>query len=107
MTYTPEILPLPDRTRLVLFVAFPDMGLLDVTGPQTVFWAASESMKRRKLPEYIRYTASLNGGLVPTAEGLALQTLKLADFVGTAVDTIVVPGSPYIEHVLDCSTELL
>lgn len=107
MTYKPEFLPLPDRARLVLFVAFPDMGLLDVTGPQTVFWAASKAMEKRGLPGYIRYTASLNGGLVHTAEGLALQTLPLADFADAAVHTIIVPGSPHIEHVLDRSTQLV
>jgi len=107
MTYNPEFLPLPDRTRLVLFVAFPDMGLLDVTGPQTVFWAASQCMQKRALPGYLRYTASLQGGLVHTAEGLALQTLPLADFAGAAVDTIVVPGSPHIEAVLERSAQLV
>jgi transcriptional regulator GlxA family with amidase domain len=107
MTYNPEFLPPPDRARLVLFVAFPDMGLLDATGPQTVFWAASKSMEKRGLPGYIRHTASLNGGLVHTAEGVTLQTLPLADFANVAVDTIIVPGSPYIEHVLDHSTQLV
>jgi len=29
-------------TPLVLFVAFPGMGLLDLTGPQTVFWCAAK-----------------------------------------------------------------
>jgi hypothetical protein len=28
----------------------PDMGLLDVTGPQTAFWAASRYMDQRRLP---------------------------------------------------------
>lgn len=107
MTYNPEFLPLPDRTRLVLFLAYPDMGLLDVTGPQTVFWAASQCMEKRALPGYLRYTASLNGGLVHTAEGLALHTLPLADFAGAAVDTIVVPGSPHIAQVLDRSAPLV
>jgi transcriptional regulator GlxA family with amidase domain len=107
MTDNPEFLPMPNRERLILFVAFPDMGLLDLTGPQTVFWAASKAMEKRGLPGYSRYTASLNGGLVNTAEGLALQTLRLADFTDAAIDTIVVPGSPYIEQALERSTELV
>ncbi|MDB5929559.1 MAG: AraC family transcriptional regulator [Polaromonas sp.] len=106
MTYNPEFLPLPDGMRLVLFMAFPDMGLLDVTGPQTVFWAASKAMEKRGLPGYLRFTASLNGGLVNTAEGVSLQTLPLADFAGAQIDTRVVPGSPHIEQVLERSGPL-
>lgn len=107
MTYNPEFLPLPDSARLVLFVAYPDVGLLDLTGPQTVFWAATRAMEKRGLPGYIHYTASLNGGVVQTAEGLAVQTLPLADFSGAAINTIIVPGSPHIELVLERSDQLV
>jgi transcriptional regulator GlxA family with amidase domain len=107
MTYTPEFLPAHRTPLTVLFVAYPDMGLLDVTGPQTAFWAASRAMEKRGLPGYIRHTASLKGGLVTSAEGVALQTVKLADFGGAAVDTIVVPGSPHIAEVLGQSQKLV
>lgn len=107
MTDTPEFLPSANGPRLVLFVAYPDMGLLDVTGPQTVFWAASKAMEKRGLHGYIRPTASLKGGLVKTAEGVALHTSKLADFANAEVDTIVVPGSPHIGDVLDNSKKLV
>lgn len=107
MTYIPEFMPFSGQPRIVLFVAFPNMGLLDLTGPQTVFWAASKSMVKRGLPGYIRHTASLAGGLVHTAEGLALQTVKLAAVAKTEIDTIIVPGSPHIEQVLERSTRLV
>ena len=48
MTYTPEIMP--SRPRTILFVAYPQVGLLDLTGAQTVFWAASKAMRERNLP---------------------------------------------------------
>ena len=107
MTYTPEFLPNHRAPLTVLFVAYPDMGLLDVTGPQTAFWAASKAMEKRGLPGYTRHTASLKGGLVTSAEGVALQTVKLADFDSAAVDTIVVPGSPHIADVLGQSKKLV
>src|SRR5258705_1562584 len=107
MTHNPEFLPYPDRPRPVLFVAFPDVGLLDLTGAQTVFWAASKYMERRGLPGYIRHTASLEGGLVHTAEGVALQTVPCAELADVAVHTVVVPGSPHIEHVLARSAPLV
>lgn len=107
MTYIPEFLPIRHNPLIVLFVAYPDMGLLDVTGPQTAFWAATKYMEKRGLQGYTRHTASLKGGLVKTAEGVALQTVKLADIDSAAVDTIVVPGSPHIADVLDQSRKLV
>ncbi|HEY4343469.1 MAG TPA: GlxA family transcriptional regulator [Parvibaculum sp.] len=107
MTQNPEILPNPDKARIVLFVAFPDVGLLDVTGAQTVFWAAAKAMQARGSPGYARYTVSLDGGLIQTAEGVVLQTLALADCADVAIDTIIVPGSPHIEDVLGRSAHLV
>ncbi|RYF66209.1 MAG: helix-turn-helix domain-containing protein [Comamonadaceae bacterium] len=111
MTKTPELLPMnaPKRQRAkrVLFVAFPDVGLLDLTGAQTVFWAATKAMEARGLAGYERCTASLDGGLVRSAEGLVLQTDALAAYRPSAVDTLVVPGSPHMAQVLDHSAPLV
>ncbi|MBU0830255.1 MAG: DJ-1/PfpI family protein [Gammaproteobacteria bacterium] len=111
MTKTPGLLPIKPLKRQcakrVLFVAFPDVGLLDLTGAQTVFWAATKAMEARGLPGYERCTASLGGGLVRSAEGLVLQTDALAAYRPSAVDTLVVPGSPHMAHVLDNSAPLV
>ena len=48
--------------RCALFVAFEGMGLLDLTGPLTVFWSASKFMEQRGQHGYARYTVSLDGG---------------------------------------------
>ena len=111
MTNNPELLPnapaVRARPRRVLFVAFPEVGLLDLTGAQTVFWAATKAMEARGLPGYERCTASLEGGLVHSAEGLVLQTETLARFRPSSVDTLVVPGSPHMARVLDQSAPLV
>ncbi|MEJ8846136.1 GlxA family transcriptional regulator [Variovorax rhizosphaerae] len=111
MTKTPELLPkLPARRarlKRVLFVAFPDVGLLDLTGAQTVFWAANKAMEARGLPGYERCTASLDGGLVRSAEGLEVQTDALTRFRPSSVDTLVLPGSPHMARVLDQSAPLI
>jgi transcriptional regulator GlxA family with amidase domain len=116
MTDNPVFLPNPAnlpagrsraaRGRLVLFVAYPEMGLLDLTGPQTVFWAASKALQERGLPGYRRHTASLGGGLVCSAEGLAVDTESLASFEGAQVDTLVVPGAPAIARAMAQSVPL-
>lgn len=92
---------MPSHAPLVLFIAYPQMGLLDLTGPQTVFWSAAKRMAALGRPAYERQTASLHGALVTTAEGLVIDTLPFAAFEGRAVDTIVVPGAPEIGTLLD------
>lgn len=117
MTKNPELTPRRDPAhtkvprrpspRRVLFVAFPEVGLLDLTGAQTVFWCATKAMEARGLPGYERCTASLDGGLVRSAEGLVLQTEALAGYRPSSVDTLVVPGSPHMAQVLDHSEALI
>lgn len=107
MTVAPEILPRRRTPRRVLFVAFPDVGLLDLTGAQTVFWAATKAMEARGLKGYERCTASIEGGLMRSAEGLELQTARLADYRPSSVDTLIVPGSPHMDSVLDRSASLV
>ncbi|MFC5695998.1 GlxA family transcriptional regulator [Pseudomonas sp. GCM10022186] len=105
MTQNPEIMPSHPRT--ILFVAYPRVGLLDLTGAQTVFWAATKAMQARNQPGYERLTASLDGGLVTTAEGLAVDTRPLAELDIASIDTLIVPGSPDIERAVAESAELI
>jgi transcriptional regulator GlxA family with amidase domain len=107
MTKNPDILPPRNGDRLVLFLAFPDMCLLDVGGPQTVFWAASHAQKAHNLPGYHCNIVSLTGGLIRAAEGIALQTQPISDFNGEPVDTVMVAGSFTIKGVVDQSKRLV
>lgn len=93
------------QTPLVLFVAFPQMGLLDLAGPQSAFWVASKNMDKRGLPGYDRHTVSLNGGLIQTAEGVGIDSRPFSDFAGRVIDTLVVPGAPDILAVLGKAQE--
>jgi len=97
----------PTDAPLVLFVAFPGMCMLDMAGPQTVFWCADRRLRERGQPGYLRHTVSLHGGLVPTLEGVPMATESLAAFPAAAVDTIVVPGAPNIEQVLSHAQPLV
>ena len=93
--------------REVVFVAYPQMGLLDLSGAQTVFWAAGKALSQRGLPGYRLRTASLAGGLVSTVEGLAVDTCAFAELDLAAIDTLVVPGAPDICQTLDSHVELV
>ncbi|MCY1291503.1 HTH-type transcriptional activator RhaS [compost metagenome] len=105
MTDNPEFRPATPRA--LLFITYPQVGLLDLTGPQTVFWAATKAMQARNLPGYTRLTASLPGGLVPTAEGLTVETQALDSLALETIDTLIVPGSPEIERAVAESAELI
>jgi len=89
------------QAPLVLFVAFPGSGLLDLTAPQTVFWAAQRHMAGRDLFPYEGQTVSLHGGPVRTEEGVVIETLPFSMFDGRTIDTIVVPGAAGIAGILD------
>lgn len=106
MTDNRDILPIDRGGRLMLFATFPGMCLLDVSGPQTVFWTATAAMRRRRLAGYQCHTVSMSGGPVRAAEGVTLQTRPLADFEGASVDTVMVPGSFAIEDMLPQSNAL-
>lgn len=97
MTYTPEILPAVPAAdplaRCALFVAFEGMGLLDLTGPLTVFWSATLFMEQQGLHGYARHTVSLDGGPIRTAEGVTIETAPISRFQNAEIDTIVVPGA--------------
>ncbi|UVL87563.1 GlxA family transcriptional regulator [Pseudomonas sichuanensis] len=111
MTDIPQIPDPPvhslDQPHTVLFLAYPQMGLLDLTGAQTVFWAATKARAERGLPGYRVVTASLTGGLVPTAEGLAVGTEPLPPWLHEPLHTLVVPGAPEIVRTLPEHGELV
>ncbi|WP_419709855.1 GlxA family transcriptional regulator [Pseudomonas sp. NFX224] len=96
-----------EQPRLIVFLAYPEMGLLDLTGAQTVFWAASRHMDNRGLPGYRLHTASLAGGLMHTAEGLAVDTAALSVFADQSIDTLIAPGAPNILQAMNKSLDLV
>ena len=95
------------QPRTLVFLTYPQMGLLDLTGAQTVFWAATKAMAERGLQGYVLHNASLAGGLMPTAEGLSVDTVALAQLDPAAIDTLVVPGAPAIEQAMLDNTALV
>ncbi|MCX5386942.1 GlxA family transcriptional regulator [Streptomyces sp. NBC_00083] len=81
---------MPPSHRVVIAV-FPDVDLLDVTGPAEVF-----SLANRETAGRARYEVRLagpEGGAVRTSAGVRLLTdLSFAE-VGARVDTLLVPGA--------------
>ncbi|RFD33177.1 AraC family transcriptional regulator [Pseudomonas sp. GL93] len=95
------------QPRTLVFLTYPQMGLLDLTGAQTVFWAATKAMAERGLQGYVLHNAGRAGGLMPTAEGLSVDTVALAQLDPATIDTLVVPGAPAIEQAMLDNTALV
>lgn len=69
--------PFPHDIDIVM-VVFPDFLLLDATGPLQVFsMADQEAAKAGRAPRYRLRTVSVEGGLVTSSSGLAVQTEPL------------------------------
>lgn len=79
--------------RTVLFIGYDGVGLLNITGPFTVFWTASWFRSQRGEPGYDRRIATLTGGPMMTADGMTLMTEPLSNFEHVPIDTLVVPGA--------------
>lgn len=80
-------------SRNVLFIGYDGVGLLDLTGPFTVFWSASWFLSQRGEAPYERRVATVTGGPVATADGITLMAERLADFEHEPLDTLIVPGA--------------
>ncbi|MBV2366911.1 GlxA family transcriptional regulator [Streptomonospora nanhaiensis] len=77
--------------RRVVIAVFPDVDLLDVTGPAEVF-----SLANRVAPGKAGYEVRLAGpaaGEVRTSAGVRLVADLLFDGVDGGIDTLVVPGA--------------
>jgi transcriptional regulator GlxA family with amidase domain len=80
-------------SRNVLFIGYDGVGLLDLTGPFTVFWSASWFLSQRGEPPYERRVATVKGGPVATADGITFMAEPLANFDDAPIDTLIVPGA--------------
>ncbi|MFI0714465.1 GlxA family transcriptional regulator [Streptomyces inhibens] len=81
-------MPIPHR---VVIAVFPDVDLLDVTGPAEVFALANRETGGRAGYE-VRLAAPEAGPVVTSAGVRLLADLAFAE-VGAAVDTLLVPGA--------------
>ena len=52
------------QPRSIIFVAYPQMGLLDLTGAQTVIWSANRTLEERGMQGYAFQTTSQEGSSI-------------------------------------------
>lgn len=86
-------------SRGVVFIAYPGMSLHDLAGPQAVFWVGSKHAQTKGMAAYGCRIASVFGGVVRTVEGAELHTVALDTVDLSAIDTVVLPGAPFVLDV--------
>lgn len=87
----------PKIARTVEILAFPDVQVLDVTGPLQVFASANELTKEKGMPPpYAPKVVAQHGGPVISSAGLALMTEPLPE-ANAQLNTLIVPGGRGVE----------
>jgi len=83
------------RIRRVVLVAFPDVQVLDVTGPLEVFANANrrlEALNDRRSPRYTVEIAAREAGPLRTTSGIELVASRALRDVRGPIDTLLVAG---------------
>jgi transcriptional regulator GlxA family with amidase domain len=81
-----------DGSRLVVFVVYDGVRLLDLTGPLDAFAVANEMHQTQAPRPYLLRVVSERGGLVSSSSGLAVATEPLSDLDDAEIDTLIVSG---------------
>lgn len=76
--------------RLVVFIVYPDIVLLDLVGPLQVFSHALDQMTGRNGYECV--VVSTEGGLVPTNTVVPCPSVPVSDMSGRDIHTLIVVG---------------
>lgn len=77
--------------KRIVFIIYPGVTLLDVTGPAQVFSSANTELAGSE-PGYEIIIASTSGGLIETDTGLKIETEAISGLPGHSIDTIMVAG---------------
>ena len=79
--------------RRVVFLAFPQVILLDLIGPWEVF-SLTNKLARRETPPYDLELVSGDGSaMVPSGGGISMDSHRLARNCRGAIDTLIVPAT--------------
>lgn len=94
---------LASTPRRVVFLAYDDMNLLDLTGPLQAFATANRiSAGAGGAPLYDTVVASARGGGVTSSAGLTVDTRSVGTLDGVAIDTLISAGGCSGEEFTAC-----
>ena len=83
-------------TRRVAMIAFPDVQILDVTGPLEVFALATRLLRERQRVDqaYAIELLATRAGVLPASSGLQLVATNAFRDVRGSIDTLLIAGGP-------------
>ena len=87
----PELYPCEPATRHVVFLAFPDVQLLDVTGPFQVLASANALVPDAARPPYALKVVAADPGAIASSSGLTLVADPLPP-PDQPIDTLIIAG---------------
>ena len=94
----------PCEQRLVVFVIFPGVTLLDVSGPLQVF-----NHRKSELGEKAPYKVvfvSLEGGAIETDASIFIETYPAQSWIGKPIQTLITVGSVTVRDTIE-DTDLI
>ncbi|MGR9053643.1 MAG: GlxA family transcriptional regulator [Gammaproteobacteria bacterium] len=96
LAFTPKKpLNRPEKVRKIVFVAYPGVNIIDITGPFDVFTYASHSLQRGGLTREQVYSIEIVSdvpGPVKTMSGLEINANRSYADIDYDIDTLVIPG---------------
>lgn len=79
------------KQRIVAFVTFPSVQLLDFAGPIDVFSLANRLSSE---PPFDVLVLSTKGGAIRTSSGLEIASRSIQDVPPSSLDTLIIAGGP-------------
>ncbi|KQU86408.1 transcriptional regulator [Ensifer sp. Root31] len=82
---------LMNARRKIVFLTFPDVASLDISGPADVFHLARDFLDDDQ-NGYEVVIASVTGGHIQCSNGMTIDTVDLRGIEANSIDTLIVPG---------------
>lgn len=79
--------------RRIVFLAFPRVVLLDLTGPWEVFSLANTLINQDPAPYDLQLVSGANSSTIQTGAGIALESHRAARYCRGPIDTLIVPAT--------------
>ena len=87
----------PSRRRIV-FLAFPEVVLLDLTGPWEVFALANRLAGDVASPYALELVSGDNSGKILSDSGISMEPHRFARHSRGAIDTLIVPAAEFASN---------
>jgi transcriptional regulator GlxA family with amidase domain len=95
--------PTAAKSKRIVFIAYPQVVLLDLTGPWSVFHLANEMSPSPTKPYELELVTPFTGLKVESSEGLSLNAHRSIASCKGPIDTLIVPAA----YGIDFNLELL